>query len=854
MTEPDERDQPPQGPSTVVYGGQGVLAGNGSTQTNVYHQHITYPARTVTWPVRVGTPPPVDDHYQPRPADTAVAAAVAVGHAAVLVGAPTGAGAVVRGQGGVGKSQTAARLAWSLWQDPGLDVAVWVSALSRDAVLTAYAETAKQVLCERHPDIDTLPPQEAARLLRDWLATTERQWLIVLDDLQDPGDLRDLWPRHHRGGRVVVTTRHRDSALGDGRVVVELDVFTETEAVDYLRGVLPEDTDPEDLRGLTRDLGGLPLALAQAAAFIDNNPLLTVAGYRERLADRRRTLAELMPTTRELPDHHRDTVAATWSLSIEHADTLRPHGLARPVLRLLSLLDPNGTPLTVLTTTTICEHLATVIGRTITSDDVTDAVGVLHRLSLATIGPDRSIRVHALLQRAVRDTLTNDTTTELARTAATGLLDAWPEIDTRDVALAQALRSATTTLHDTTTPALITPDTHIVLFRTGRSLGDSGQVHAAIAHFARLHQVTTRHLGPDHPDTLSTRNNLARWRGEAGDPAGAATEYQQLLDDRLRVLGPDHTETLTARNNLASWRGEAGDPAGAATEFQQLLDDLLRVLGPHHPHTLSARNNLASWRGEAGDPAGAATEFQQLLDDQLRVLGPNHLHTLTARGNLARWRGEAGDPAGAATEYQELLDDLLRVLGPDHTDTLSARGNLAHWRGEAGDPAGAATEYQELLDDLLRVLGPDHPHTLSARGHLARLRGEAGDPAGAATEFQQLLDDQLRVLGPNHPHTLTARGHLARWRGEAGDPAGAATEYQQLLDDQLRVLGPDHPHTPIIRSQLAYWRGEAGDPAGAATEFQQLLDDLLRVLGPDHTDTLIIRSELAYWRQRSQNG
>jgi len=39
---------------------------------------------------------------------------------------------------------------------------------------------------------------------------------------------------------------------------------------------------------------------------------------------------------------------------------------------------------------------------------------------------------------------------------------------------------------------------------------------------------------------------------------------QELLTDLLRVLGPDHPDTLTTRSNLAYWRGQAGDPAGAA--------------------------------------------------------------------------------------------------------------------------------------------------------------------------------------------------------------------------------------------------------------------------------------------------
>ena len=70
-------------------------------------------------------------------------------------------------------------------------------------------------------------------------------------------------------------------------------------------------------------------------------------------------------------------------------------------------------------------------------------------------------------------------------------------------------------------------------------------------------------LGPDHPDTLTTRSNLAYWRGEAGDPAGAATAFEQLLADYQRVLGADHPDTLTTRGHLMYWRGVAGDPIDA---------------------------------------------------------------------------------------------------------------------------------------------------------------------------------------------------------------------------------------------------------------------------------------------------
>ncbi|MET8876494.1 tetratricopeptide repeat protein [Nocardia sp. NPDC004604] len=273
-------------------------------------------------------------------------------------------------------------------------------------------------------------------------------------------------------------------------------------------------------------------------------------------------------------------------------------------------------------------------------------------------------------------------------------------------------------------------------------------------------------LGPDHPDTLTTRNNIAYWRAQSGQIAGAITEFEQLLTDYLRVLGPDHPDTLITRNNLARWRGVSGDVAGAITEFERVLTDRLRVLGPDHPNTLITRSNLASWRGESGDITGTITEYERVVTDHLRVLGPDHPDTLITRGNLASWRGESGDITGAITEYERVLTDHLRALGPDHPDTLITRSNLASWRGESGDITGTITEYERVVTDRLRVLGPDHPDTLTTRSNLASWRGRSGDIAGAITEYERVLTDRLRVLGPDHPNTLPTHNNLDYWRSQ----------------------------------------------------------------------------------------
>ena len=66
-----------------------------------------------------------------------------------------------------------------------------------------------------------------------------------------------------------------------------------------------------------------------------------------------------------------------------------------------------------------------------------------------------------------------------------------------------------------------------------------------------------RASGPEHPDTLTTRGNLASWTGQAGDPAAARNLYAELLPVRERVLGPEHPHTLTTRRNLAYWTKKA---------------------------------------------------------------------------------------------------------------------------------------------------------------------------------------------------------------------------------------------------------------------------------------------------------
>ncbi|MGW2964549.1 tetratricopeptide repeat protein [Streptomyces sp. NPDC001220] len=776
---------------------------------------------------------------------------------------------VVCGTGGVGKTQLAAQYARGVCDQGEVDVLVWVNGTSRSAVVDAFAAAAAGLLGAGRDD-----PRAAVALFRAWLkqapgtgrALLGARWLVVIDDVPHVRALRDLWPPDVPHGRTLVTTRNRDAVfLSGGRGRIDVDRFTPGEAVAYFTAKLARhgmrDT-AQELAALAEDLGRLPLALSQAVPYMVNRGL-DCAAYRARLANRTRSLADVMPTETGLPDDQALTVAAAWDLSIDLADQQPPQGLARPMLHLLGMLDPNGIPEPVLLSSPARRHLT---GHTARPDgaghrrdiadagDAADALANLRQFSLVEYDPrgsGRVVRVHQLIQRAVTERLSDRDRTRCARDAGDALLDVWPGGE-RDMELAAALRSNAGALAKCAESAMYTPDAHAVLFRAGTSLGGVGRAAEARDHFQELARSVDRHLGREHADFLIARGYLAYWQGEAGDAPGAVAALGRLLPRMERTLGADHSETFGLRHSLAYWRGQAGDAAGAAAAFAELLADYGRVLGDDHISTLTARHDRARWRGEAGEPDRAVAELADLLPDMTRALGADHRNTLATRHSLARWRGETGDAQSAAAALADLLPDLERVMGPDHPDTLGARNDHARRLGEAGDAPGAAAELAELVPRREQVLGELHPDTLVTRHRLAHWRGRSGDPQAAAEALEALQPDMLQALHEDDRRLLAVRQDLAFWHGEAGDPHRATAELARLLTDMTRVLPADDPDLLVARYNHARRLGETGHTALplAVAELDRLLSDIHAVLPADAPLAAAARELLSRYRHR----
>jgi tetratricopeptide (TPR) repeat protein len=787
----------------------------------------------VRWPVASGQVPSLAEAYIPRTeSGLALADRLGPGETAVLVTSDDIArelGAV----GGTGKTQLALALAHTLWDRRELDLLLWVTVSSRDGVLTSYGRALGDVGEPEPYD----GPQAAASHFLNWLASTDRRWLAVIDDLTDPAMLDGLWPSGAHG-RVVVTTNRPATALrAHSPRVVPVGVFSRREGMNYLHTRL--HADPDQWVGaldLATELGFLPFTLAQAGTLIADTGI-NCREYRIRITEQRGRLSTQAGIISS-------TVAAAGALAIDLADRWRPAGLAWPALALASMLDPNGIPGVVLTSEAACAFLSRYGGRgPVDEGQARSAVHNLARVGLVSIdtaSATRTVRVPTLVQALTQQALPADEFGQAGQAAADALLQTWPQHG-GSPSFEQALRDCTARLREVTGAQLWSSRCHPVLLRAGDSLVSAGLADSAIAYWRAMADTCAAALGSAHPDTILARDRLAAAYEAIGRYSEAIAVYERALADSERGLGPEHPDTLNARSSLArAYRmtGRAGDAIRLA---ERMLADSERAQGPRNPDTMAARSDLAQAYLSAGLRDEATTVLERALAGQEQELGPDHPDTLSALANLAHAYRAAGRVADALPLFERALADRERTQGPDHPDTLTARGNLASAYRAAGRLRDAIGLYKRTLADRERVQGPVHPATITARGNLADAYHQARKFKDALPLYERTLADREQVLGADHPDTLTARGNLASAYHSARRLTVALPLYERTLADCERILGPDHPDTLTSRENLAHAYHTVGRLTEALALFKGALADCERVLGPDHPLTVAAR-------------
>ncbi|MGW3962536.1 NB-ARC domain-containing protein [Amycolatopsis sp. NPDC005003] len=733
--------------NTVTGAVHGVAVQAGKISGGVHVHAAARGGRSM--PHRVGLVPPRAGWFQDRPT------------VALEVSSPPGGAAartiVLSGLGGVGKTQLAVEYAENLWAAGDLDLLVWIPAQSRSAIMTMYARTIQDLLGEERTDVRL----DAERFI-EWLATTGKRWLIVFDDLVTPADLQDLWPPVTSSGRVVATTRRQDAALrGHGRALVKVEEFTSAESVAYLSSNFGDRSALLDgAEELAEALGNLPLALSQAAAYMVDRRL-SCRGYLERLRERTTSLTSLLPEPEALPDGYTTAAAATWSLSVELANSLTPAGLAEPVLVFASLLDPSGIPVDIFRDECVTRFLNGETGRTIGPDDAVDALGCLQRLSLvsfasaAPTSPDRQVvRIHALVQRATRETLSKGRLRFATMAASATLLQAWDDC-THDQFRQQLFRSNTRALQ-------LNGDSWIwnasaLLARVGESLCASSLLGEAVDYLESLHRTYVERLGHLDDNTLYVHLQLARCRGYSRDIDGAITEFRSLVDHCHQAFAPDDTRTLAARNSLARWEAMAGPSAESVKKLTEILSDGVRIMGAESPDTADIHQGLALVRHLSGDAPGALLEAEESLTRHLQIFGPADERTLLARTRRAEYLGKTGKTLLALSEMQELLTEYVQVFGNDHLDTLRLRVDIGQLMGESGQLDNAVDSIQAVVDKSTELFGAHSQHTLHFLGSLARWQSASGDVEGVIRASEELVKGHTKLHGKDAELTRQAR-------------------------------------------------------------------------------------------------
>ncbi|KAH7124548.1 hypothetical protein EDB81DRAFT_872342 [Dactylonectria macrodidyma] len=622
---------------------------------------------------------------------------------------PVGRMALV-GMGGFGKSQVAIQFAHHIRDTSPQTSVFWVHASSKPRFEEAYRSIADNLRLPRRND----PSVDVLGLVRDWLQREEAgPWLMVLDNVDDvnlfypsssagrdgaichPVDenpaalsvqrpLAVFLPKC-RNGIILVTSRSMDAAeklTGSHKAVYRISAMDDAQALQLFRNKLQGDSDKTAAADLLRALDYIPLAITQAAAYINRRaPRISVKTYLDAFRESDRKKGSLLNS--DAGDLRRDetvsnSVVTTWQVTLEQIRRERPS--AANLLSLMSFFNPQGIPEFVLHN--YKGDLEDNMDRGEDSDEFEDDLDVLRGYSLVSVTSTRDVcEMHSLVQFCTRAWLSVVNDAErwrqvflwaMSRHFPSGAFETWPTCQMLLPHIESMLEEE---------PPNEDLQKWARNYRAAEKLGEKA--------------VKTRVnvLGEEHPSTLTSMTNLAlTYRNQ-----GRWKEAEELQE---------HSNTLSSINNLAityrdQWRWkEAEELQGhldtlsrrwkEAEELEvRVMETMKTVLGEEHPNTLTSMDNLASTYWSQGRWKEAEELQVQVMEVTKNILGEEHPDTLTSINNLAMsnlavtWKhqGRTGDALALMRNCVVLRE---RVLGIDHPGTASSAATLANWE-EASD-------------------------------------------------------------------------------------------------------------------------------------------------------------------------
>jgi Tfp pilus assembly protein PilF len=620
----------------------------------------------------------------------------------------------VRGLGGVGKSQLALEYAYRMCESGRYELAGWVRA---DSAVTLAEDLAAMAPLLGLPADG--PAGEVAASVVTALGSRQ-DWLVVFDNAQAPGDLARMLP----GGRghVLITSRNR--AWSGVASQLDLEEFGRAESVAFLCKRSGRE-EPEAAGDLARELGDLPLALAQAAAYIDARAV-TIRGYLALYRDP--VLARRLRDEGLESGEYPASVARTWLLTFGQLAGERPDAVE--LLRLCAFLDPDDIDLDVLVAgaSQAGRALAAALGDPL---ERAETAGALARASLITAMAEGRLRVHRLVQAVTRDQLDDDQTAVWSTRALNLVAAAFPDKpeDHRSwpVCASMAPHVEAVAAHTDCYPDLAVKRGGL-LGRLGVYLSASAQLRAALSVLEGALAILEAAYGPDHPDVAKTLSNLGIAQRRLGELPAARATLERALAIKEAANGPDHPDVAITLSNLGVVQQQLGElPAARATLERALAIDEA-AYGPDHPDVAIILGNLGVVQLQLGELPAARATLERTLAISEAAYGPDHPEVARALTGLGSPQLQLGELSAGRITLERALAINEAAYGPDHPDVAITLGNLGVVQLRLGELPAARATLERALAMFKAAYGPDHPEVAKTLTNLSLIR--------------QLLDDQ----------------------------------------------------------------------------------------------------------------
>jgi len=443
---------------------------------------------------------------------------------------------------------------------------------------------------------------------------------------------------------------------------------------------LANDTVPI-AEAISREVGGLPLALDQAGAYI----LETGCSLSDYLTLYRQRRAELLQRRGSVPTDHPESVTTTFSLAYDQVAL--KHAAAPELLRFFAFLAPDAIPEEIVLKG--ANYLGSTL-QSLASDELAFNAAIEALRAFSLIHRDatrRTFRVHRLVQAVLKDGMNKrayQLWTERAIHAVNtafpdGEFANWPSCERL---LPHALACAALIKQEQMTLAVVTlVEAALLLNQAGGYLYQRGRYVEAEPLVEQALAISERQLGAVHPYnillTANSLNDLATLYFAQGKYAQAEPLYQRALSIDEQARGQNHPDVATNLNNLAELYQAQGKYVQAEPLMQRALLINEQQLGLEHPLTATSLTNLAKLYSKQGKYEQAEPLYQRALTIYEQQLGPDHPYTATNLNSLAELYREQGQYEQAEPLYQRALAIRERQLGAEHPDIAQSLNNLA---------------------------------------------------------------------------------------------------------------------------------------------------------------------------------